>query len=169
MNNELTTLFDITIGLENLLNEAYNLNENIHFVKIAKTQKWKLKENNIVLGDIQTYRSNIKAYKQKLKYYAEHYAELDKFGDTKTTDKFFTEIVAPMRPRAEKSFKVLKKTFEKYENNQELLLALDELKVSVNEYIKTCRRIIKFNPRLENLRKLYSFEKLVDKYNLFLF
>lgn len=97
--------------------------------------------------------------------YNENYALFDDFGSIHTTDKYFTEIVAPMRSRAETSLNVFQRTATQH-NSEELIAAIEELKEAVNEYIKTCVRISEFNPRLEKLRNMYGVDRLIQKYNL---
>lgn len=153
------TLFDVTIGLENIFNEMFSLKEDLNWTANI------LKES-VNLGSVSTYRANIQAYKRQLEYYNRNYALFDDFGSVHTTDKYFTEIVTPMRDRAEKSLNVFQHTAITQHNSEELLIAIEELKEVVNEYIKTCVRIIRFNPRLEKLRHIYSVERLIEKYNL---
>lgn len=160
-------LLSITIGLENLLNDTHALNEALHWNKLAKDGKLHLKEDSSLTGSIQTYRTNIIAYRNKLKYYNEHYEEIDLPGKTATTDKFFTEEVDNMRDKALNAVNILRRSFEKYENNEELLAAIDELCETVNLYTDTCIHILKSNPRLKSLRTFYSIDRLIEKYNLY--
>lgn len=125
-----------------------------------------IKENNDLLGDVYTYRENIQAFRRQLKYYSKHYKDLDKLSDTQTTDKFFSEVVTTMRSRAQKSMNNLKRCFNKYSNNRELLEAVEDLKNTTNDYVGLCVIIIKTNSRLKSQRDIFGVDRLIEKYDL---
>lgn len=158
------SFFDLTISLCALTAEASLLTED--FSWSAATEKLHFKERKL-LGSVHTYRKNIQAFQRQLKYYVENYRDLDDFDDDHTTNKFFTETVATMRSRAQKSVNNLVRCFAKYSNNEALLEAVNDLIAATNEYIDLCVYIVKFNPRLRRQRELLGVDKLIEKYDLY--
>lgn len=156
---------DLTIAFQTLTAEASLIVESCSWC-YAMTYTFHMRESGDLLGDVQTYRENIHAFRNQLAYYIDNYIDLDKLSDTHTTDKFFSEVVATMRSRAQKSLSNLRRCFNKYSNNQTLLDAIEDLKNATNDYIDLCINIIMTNPRLKRQRDLLGVETLIEKYDL---
>lgn len=157
------TFGEATIGFQKLLAEGTKLCEALTWITYCRTNKIKLQEKDLLLGDLYTYRSSIISYINDLEYYSEHYLEFDlkNFSKTKTytTDNYFTTTVATKRERSVKTLKIIKR----YKNTEEIL---ELLVITTNNYIDLCIDILKVNPHLDYFRKKFGVEYLIKKYNL---
>lgn len=171
-------IFDLVIGLEDLLESTFQLEESKLWNILYKERFLEAtteEEKSILNFDAKELLKKAIRYRNALKHYSENYEKYDKTNIIQendlyyTTDKFFTQVVNPLRGKAIKSLKQLNKMIEVSKSEDEIITlekTRDLIIQDTNRLIDICIRIIEFNKEklLNHLQKINVDFK--QKYNL---
>lgn len=179
MKKIFNNLLDAIIGIEEVYFGIESLKESIQWKKLynfylieAETEE----EKTLLSFDAKQLLLKVNKYRIVLKNYSENYEFYDRTNtiqerDLKyTSDKFFTEVVSPIRHKALNCLKQIKKMINNSKNNEEknILKSVSILILnSTNQLINICSAILQYNKELliDNLKsKGIDFKK---KYELF--
>lgn len=171
-------IFDLVIGLEDLLEGVFQLEESKLWNRIYKKRFLEVvteEEKSILNFDVKELLKKATRYRNALKHYSENYEKYDKTNTIQendlhyTTDKFFTQVVNPLREKTLRSLKQLTKMLKSSKSKDEVN-TLEKTKSLIiqdtNKLIDICIRIIEFNKEklLDHLQKVNIDFK--QKYNL---
>ena len=165
--DEKLTLKNLTFQILSFITDCISLGESCVAANYLNHNKLSEKAQDILkeaIVDFLSLRDNIEAYINKLRYYRDNHLY---YEDNSLTDKFLTEVAATVRPKAQESLNILKRT-EQHTKDEEsraaLALDLDALCTMTNQYIDTIILFLNESSLGERLARLGV--DYIEKYNL---
>lgn len=178
MRTEVDNIFDAILILEDFFALPFQLEESAlvsEYFKKHLIEAGTEEEKTWFAFDAKELLKKANHYRVILKHYSENYEKYDNLNSVQendvkfTTDKFFTQVVSPIRKKALKSLNQLDRMLAATKNDEDrnILLQVKNLIVQeTNSLIDICVRIIEFNKTglLSHLQSLNVDFK--QKYNL---